>query len=116
VPQEPHARFRERWQDRLIEQPVLLRDEPPRLARDDSKHGPKARERQARRRDLRAKLQIYARFKVPHYWIADPGPRTIQPYELTRQGYNALPLLHSDDILSCPLFPDITIQVGELFK
>ena len=46
-----------------------------------------------RQRDLRAKLQIYARFGVPFYWIADPVVQTVKPYELTVQGYVAQPPL-----------------------
>src|SRR6266540_3950074 len=46
-----------------------------------------------RRRDLPAKLHIYARFGVPHYWVLDAGARTVQPYELGEAGYAARPLL-----------------------
>jgi Uma2 family endonuclease len=69
-----------------------------------------------RRRDLRVKLQIYARFGVQYYWIMDADAATVQPYALTPQGYAAQPLLHAHDILACPLFPDITIRVGDFFK
>jgi Uma2 family endonuclease len=69
-----------------------------------------------RRRDLRVKLQLYARFGVLYYWIMDTEAATVQPYILTPQGYATQPLLHADHILSCPLFPGITIQVGDLFK
>ncbi len=68
-----------------------------------------------RRRDLRVKLQLYARFGVPFYWIMDTETITVQPYELTEHGYAAQPLLHGDDILTSPLFPGITIRVGDLF-
>ena len=68
-----------------------------------------------RRRDLRVKLQLYARFGVPFYWIMDTEAITVQPYELTPQGYAVQPLLYADDTLSCVLFPGITIRVGNLF-
>lgn len=69
-----------------------------------------------RRRDLRVKLQMYARYGVPDYGIIDSDAVTVQPHELTPRGYVALPLLRAADILSCPLFPGITIRVGDLFK
>lgn len=69
-----------------------------------------------RRRDLRAKMQTYARFGVPFYWIADPIAETVQPHELTAQGYAPGPVLRAGELLSCPLFPGITIDVAELFR
>jgi Uma2 family endonuclease len=36
-----------------------------------------------RRRDLRVKLHLYARFGVPFYWIIDADATTVQPYSLT---------------------------------
>lgn len=69
-----------------------------------------------RGRDLRVKAQIYAKFQVPFYWIVDPDARTVQVYELTAQGYAAQPLLRAGDLLGCPLFPRITIDVTQLFR
>ncbi len=69
-----------------------------------------------RRRDLPAKLHIYARFGVPHYWVLDAGARTVQPYELGEAGYAARPLLRPGDTLACALFPGITIDVADLFR
>jgi Uma2 family endonuclease len=100
---------------------LFIRRDNLAIVRDDAIHGVpdlvvEVLSPGSRRRDMRVKLQIYARFGVPYYWIADPGPRTVQPYELTAQGYDAQPPLHADDSLSCPLFPDITTRVGDLFK
>ncbi len=69
-----------------------------------------------RRRDLRVKMQIYARFGVPFYWVADPDAETVQSYELTPQGYVAQALLRAGDTLACPLFPGITVDVAQLFR
>lgn len=69
-----------------------------------------------RRRDIRVKMQIYARFGVPYYWLVDAGARTVQPYELTAERYTAQPLLHPGDTLSCPLFPGIALDVATLFR
>lgn len=69
-----------------------------------------------RRRDLRVKMQIYARFGVPYYWLVDAGDRTVQPYELTGGHYTSQPLLHPGDTLACPLFPGIALDVAALFR
>lgn len=111
------------FDDEHTTEPDLLFIRPDQLAivRDDAIHGVPALVVEAlspssRRRDRRAKLRIYGRLGVPFYWIADPGPRTVQSYHLTPQGYAAQPLLQADDTFSCPLFPGITIRIGDLFK
>ena len=68
-----------------------------------------------RRRDLRAKLQIYARFRVPYYWIVDPDVETAQVYELGDDGYSDSVTLRAGQHLDCPLFPGITVDAGQLF-
>lgn len=70
----------------------------------------------SRRRDLRVKLQIYERFGVPFYWVLDSVERSVRPYELTAEGYVAQPILRPGDMLPCPLFPGLTIDVAELFR
>ena len=68
-----------------------------------------------RRADLGWKMTLYAREGVPYYWVADPVARTVQPYRLGEEGYVAEPPLSGGDILACPLFPGITVEVARLF-
>lgn len=68
-----------------------------------------------RARDLGAKPRLYARFRVPFYWVVDPGTRTVQPYTLREEGYVAEPVLRAGQTLTCPLFPGLGIDVAELF-
>lgn len=71
----------------------------------------------SRERDLGAKLQLYARFGVPHYLVVDTGAQTIQPYTLTPAGaYAAGPALRRGDTLSLPLFPEIAVAVATIFS
>ena len=68
-----------------------------------------------RRADLGWKMTLYAREGVSYYWVVDPAARTVQPYRLGEEGYVMEPLLHGSDVLACPLFPGITIEVARLF-
>lgn len=68
-----------------------------------------------RKRDFGAKLRLYARYRVPHYWIADTDDETIQLYTLTEAGYRQEPLLRAGQTLTCPLFPDISTDVADIF-
>ena len=70
----------------------------------------------SRARDLRTKVQTYARFGVKYYWVSDPNARTVRVYVLTDEGYRAHPPLRAGQSLGCPLFPGITIDVGQLFE
>ncbi|HEY8691335.1 MAG TPA: Uma2 family endonuclease [Chloroflexota bacterium] len=66
-------------------------------------------------RDVGVKLHMYARFKVPHYWVADAAEQSLQRYELRGERYSELPKLYLDDAFTCPLFPEIDVRVAELF-
>jgi len=66
-------------------------------------------------RDLGPKLAVYARYGVPFYWVADPDADTVRVHELQGTDYARPRLLRGQDLLSCPLFPDVTIPVSQLF-
>ena len=69
-----------------------------------------------RERDLGAKLRLYARYSVAHYWAPDPIAQTVQRYGLEGGSYRELPLLEGDDLLTCPLFPGISMPVSQIFR
>ncbi|HEX5501591.1 MAG TPA: Uma2 family endonuclease [Thermomicrobiales bacterium] len=65
--------------------------------------------------DLRAKRQLYARFGVRYYWAGDPKAETVQAFDLAGEDYEPPRVLSGSDVLGCPLFPDITMTVAEIF-
>lgn len=70
-----------------------------------------------RERDLGAKRQLYARFRVPHFWLVDPVTETVQRYTLTPEGvYTPEPVLRRGDTLAYPLCPAVTVPVATLFS
>lgn len=63
----------------------------------------------------------YERHGVPHYWLVDLEHRTIE--QLTLQGvpyqgghYGAPVVLHEGDVLTCALFPDVSLPVAAVFQ
>jgi len=60
-------------------------------------------------------MQLYARFGVPFYYIVDAKAQTVQPYELVEGVYRPERLLTTEDELTCPLLPGISMPVSDLF-
>ena len=68
-----------------------------------------------RGRDRNAKLRAYANGGVPHYWIADPRARTLDPLRLGPTGYTSLGVLHPGDLFEPELFPGLKIPIDSLW-
>ena len=71
-----------------------------------------------RKNDEVRKLDIYERFDVTEYWIADPEANTIRVFR--RQG-KALPLASElaasgGDVATTPILPGLTIELTTLFR
>lgn len=67
------------------------------------------------RRDRVVKLQVYGKFGVKEYWVADPAARTLEVY---RRVGDALPLaltLKEGDEVTSPALPGFACKAGEFF-
>jgi Uma2 family endonuclease len=65
--------------------------------------------------DRRRKLQLYARYTVPYYWIVDPPTRTIEAYRLAQGLYQAAGTLSGTTPVSLPPFPDLSLDPQEIW-
>jgi len=65
--------------------------------------------------DRGAKLQLYARHGISHYWIVDPEARTMEAYVLTESAFRAAARLSGADRGSLPPFPSLTIALSTLW-
>ncbi len=68
-----------------------------------------------RKRDLGAKLRLYAQFGISHYWVVDPDTRTVRTLRLADSAYQEDPTLAERDVFGSPLFPGITLPLAEVF-
>jgi Uma2 family endonuclease len=72
-----------------------------------------------RRRDEVDKRAVYERFGVIEYWIADPDAETVRIYRRGAAGtYDRAIELRVDrsDVLTSPLFPQLAINLPDLFR
>jgi Uma2 family endonuclease len=65
--------------------------------------------------DRRRKLQLYARYALPCYWIVDPGARTTGAYRLVQQHYQEVGALPGTTPASLPPFPDLILDPREIW-
>jgi Uma2 family endonuclease len=67
------------------------------------------------RQDLSTKLRAYHEYRVPHYWIIDPGRELLNVYAWREEGYlTALVAGRKDRVRAVP-FDAIEISVGVFF-
>ena len=65
------------------------------------------------RRDQETKRDLYAKYKVPHYWLVHPVKEWIRAYELGEDGsYELVAEAHKDEAFSAPPFLDLTVQIS----
>jgi Uma2 family endonuclease len=67
------------------------------------------------RLDRGAKLQLYARHGIPHYWTVDPEARSIEAFVLTADVFRIAARLGGADRGSLPPFPGLTIAPSTLW-
>ena len=62
------------------------------------------------------KLQLYARYRVPYYWIVDPETRAIEAYRLANDRYELAARAEGSEPAALPPFPDLPIVAGLLWS
>ncbi len=67
-------------------------------------------------RDLGTKQRVYAHYGVPFYWAVDPEADTVRVFELDGPTYRRPVILRGGHVLTCPLFPGISVCVADLFR
>lgn len=67
------------------------------------------------RRDRVVKLQVYGKFGVKEYWVADPAAQTLEIYRLAGDVLTLTATLGEDDEVTSPALPGFACKAGEFF-
>lgn len=69
------------------------------------------------KKDMGIKSFLYQRFGVKEYWIVDPDSETVLVYVLDSTGkYDLLNEYKSTDFVKVSIFPDLEINLSEVFQ
>lgn len=66
--------------------------------------------------DRVTKARLYARFRVPHYWVVDPVARTLEEYRLAGRGYRRAARHQGAATIRTALFPRLDIDFGQVWS
>jgi Uma2 family endonuclease len=65
--------------------------------------------------DRGRKLQMFARYGVPEYWIVDPATHVIEVHRLEADSYVLVQRASGDDEVSSPVVPGATLRAESIF-
>lgn len=66
-------------------------------------------------KDFNEKFNLYQKYGVQEYWIADPGNRTVHVYTLQDGSYRIRHLYAEQETVQSVLFPDLQVPMSRLF-
>jgi len=61
-------------------------------------------------------MALYAKYRVPHYWIVDSTRLTLETYELEDAHYRLVAEFTRNGVARTSLFPGLEIPPAELQK
>lgn len=70
----------------------------------------------SRKRDKVDKMNTYAKYGLPDYWIVDPIARTLELWTLADGRYVPGSFFEGDDIVDSPSVPCLSFSLGDLFR
>jgi Uma2 family endonuclease len=65
--------------------------------------------------DRGRKMQMFARYGLPEYWIVDPSGRTIEVYAFTGGAYALIQRAGSAEDVQSRVLPDLALRAGDVF-
>ena len=65
--------------------------------------------------DRGKKMQMFARYRVPEYWIVDPAAESVEVYALVVDGYELRLVASGNQEISSLLLPGFSSSAGSLF-
>ncbi|WP_106496770.1 Uma2 family endonuclease [Lentibacillus sp. Marseille-P4043] len=68
------------------------------------------------KRDKIDKLETYARYKIPEYWIVEPTSGMFEQYALQNEQYTIINVFQHDDIVTSPNIPCISFTMEEIMN
>ena len=69
-----------------------------------------------RRRDLQVKRQLYGKYGIHEYWIADPKNSSVLIFRLRGETLEEIATLTSSDELTSPMLPGFRLKVDSIFN
>lgn len=66
-------------------------------------------------KDMKTKLLLYQKFGVKEYWLVDPEKKTVERFNLDRQGKYNPGMMFQENNAESELFADFQISLDELF-
>jgi Uma2 family endonuclease len=66
-------------------------------------------------RDRGGKMQLFAKFGVPEYWIVDPVKNTLEIYLLRGPAYERVVAHDEDQEIHSPTLPDLSFSAARVF-
>ena len=71
--------------------------------------------RENARRDRVVKLQVYGKFGVKEYWVADPQSRTLEIYRVADGVLAHAATLRGEEEITSPALPGFACKAGQIF-
>jgi Uma2 family endonuclease len=70
----------------------------------------------SRAQDRFVKMRRYGVLGVPHYWILDPDAETLECFRLEHDDYRLVAEASAPETLRHPDWPDLVINLGDLWR
>lgn len=68
------------------------------------------------KRDKIDKLEVYARFHIPEYWIVDPNSGVLEQFVLREERYELHDIFQQDELITSPNIPCVSFTMDMIME